>query len=203
MFNLIKKDLIIQKIQLLIFLPFILFFIFFGDHLPAFLLFFIVGMFIPMNGYTYDESAETNILLNSLPYTRKEIIAAKYMGAVVYMVVAMGVACILFSLFNKSYTITDIALGAGLFLLFGALTFPLFYILKRGYISTVVVISFIVFVFISGPIIQLLEIDLQGIINFFTSISTATLYLSGAVITIGLYLISWLVSQFIYQRKAF
>lgn len=38
MINLIRRDLIIQKFQLYLFIPCILFFIIFGSHLSAFLL---------------------------------------------------------------------------------------------------------------------------------------------------------------------
>lgn len=78
MFHLIKRDVILQKKQLLIFIPFILFFIFMDVH-PV-LTFLVASVFIPFNTYAYDEKAETNILLNSLPYTRKEIIASRYLG---------------------------------------------------------------------------------------------------------------------------
>ena len=46
------------------------------------LTFIVASVFIPFNTYAYDEKAETNILLNSLPYTRNEIIASRYLGAV-------------------------------------------------------------------------------------------------------------------------
>ena len=80
MFNLIRRDVILQKRQLLFFIPFILFFIFTNSH-PV-LTFLVASIFIPFNAYAYDEKAETNVLLNSLPYTRKEIIASRYLGAV-------------------------------------------------------------------------------------------------------------------------
>ena len=65
MFNLIRRDVIIQKRQLLIFIPFILIFIISDKH-PA-LIFLVASIIIPYNTYTHDEKAETNILLNSLP----------------------------------------------------------------------------------------------------------------------------------------
>src|SRR5690625_7695346 len=73
MFNLMRRDLIIQKWQLLVFIPFILVFILTNSH--PILTFLVSSFYIPFNAYYYDEKAETNILLNSLPYTRKEIIA--------------------------------------------------------------------------------------------------------------------------------
>ena len=132
MFNLIRRDVILQKRQLLLFIPFIVFFIIM-DANPA-LIFLVASLIIPFNTYAYDEKAETNILLNSLPYTRTEIIASRYLGAIIYMVLAIGVTSLTLFAFNKPFTMTDIAIGSGLFLLFAAFTFPLFYIFKPGYI---------------------------------------------------------------------
>ncbi|WP_368654931.1 ABC-2 transporter permease [Ornithinibacillus sp. 4-3] len=203
MFNLIKKDLIIQKSQLFLFIPVIVFFAIFGGHLSPAVIFLAASTYIPMNGYIYDERVESNIFLNSLPYTRKEIVAAKYIGGIVYMIISMGIAGIILYLFNYSYIIKDIAIAAGLFFAFAAIAFPLFYILKPGYIGTAVLIGFIFLVVVMPPIIRFLGKHLTAITEFFTSLSTTTLYLTGSVIAIGLYLISWLFSQFIYQRKAF
>ncbi|GIO27383.1 ABC-2 transporter permease [Ornithinibacillus bavariensis] len=201
MFNLIRRDVILQKRQLLIFIPFILFFIIMDAH-PA-LTFLIASIFIPFNTYAYDEKVETNILLNSLPYTRKEIIASRYLGAIIYMVLAIGVTSLTFFVFNKPFTMTDIAIGGGLFLVFAAFTFPLFYIFKPGYISTVVLISFILLAGIGPPIVLFLAEHLTAITDFLVNLSVPALYIGAAVIIITFYAVSWGVTTFIYQRKAF
>lgn len=82
------------------FIPFIIFFALFADHMSPAFVFLLAGTYIPLNGYIYDEQAESNILPNSLPYTRKEIVAAKYIGAIAYMILAIGVAGIILYLFN-------------------------------------------------------------------------------------------------------
>ncbi|PPA71068.1 ABC-2 transporter permease [Jeotgalibacillus proteolyticus] len=201
MFNLIRRDLILQKRQLLIFAPFVCFFIFMNSH-PA-LIFLIASVFIPLNTYAYDEKAETNILLNSLPYTRKEIIASRYVGAVVYMVLSIGFSSLALFIFNKPFTVTDMAIGSSLFLLFAALTFPLFYILKPGYISTVVIIGFIVTVILFQAAENFLAQHLTAITEFVTGLSTTTLYAGSAVAVLTLYAVSWIISSVIYFRKAF
>jgi len=67
-----------------------------------------------------------DILLNYLPYTRKVIISSRYIGAIVYMVVSNVVTSLTLFVFDKPFTITDIIISSGLFLLFVAFTFPLF-----------------------------------------------------------------------------
>lgn len=203
MTNLIKRDLIIQKFQLYLFIPCIIFFIFAGSHLPAFFIFVFAGFFIPINAYSYDEKVETNILLNSLPYTRTQIIASRYIGAIFYMVVSIGIAIVLFSLFNRAFTWADIAIGAGVTLMLFSFAFPLFYLLKSGHIGTAIVIGF-VFVFVLSQLaMTFFGEHLTQIVQFFSSVSTTALYLSCAGIIIVLYAASWLISQMIYQRKAF
>lgn len=203
MFNLIKKDFIIQKSQILLFIPVLIFFAIFGKHLSPAFIFFVASSYIPMNGYIYDERVESNIFLNSLPYTRKEIVAAKYIGAIVYMILSIGLASIVLYFFNYGYMMRDIAIAAGLFFVFAALAFPLFYILKPGYVGTAVLVGVILSAVILPAVFRLLADHFTTITDFLTSQSAATLYLSGAIIAIALYLISWMVSQFLYQRKAF
>ncbi|KON88847.1 multidrug ABC transporter permease [Sporosarcina globispora] len=201
MFNLIRRDIILQKRQLLIFLPFILFFIMMGAQ-PA-LIFLVASIFIPFNTYAYDEKAETNILLNSLPYTRREIIASRYLGAILYMILSIGIASLALAAFNKPFSFTDIAIGSGLFLLFAAFTFPLFHLLKSGYITTAVLISFLLLTYLSGPIVSFVNENLTVITDFIFSLSIQTLYVGAAAVIMTFYAVSWGVTTFIYQRKAF
>ncbi|WLP59954.1 ABC-2 transporter permease [Bacillus pumilus] len=201
MFHLIKRDVILQKKQLLIFIPFILFFIFMDVH-PV-LTFLVASVFIPFNTYAYDEKAETNILLNSLPYTRNEIIASRYLGAVFYMVIAIGLTSVAFFSFGKLFSITDIALGSGLFLLFAACTFPLFYILKPGYITTVVLIGFILLSAMGPPVVLYLAEQFSGITDFIMNLSIPIVYTGSTVLIMLIYLLSWGLSTAIYQRKVF
>ncbi|WP_156858086.1 ABC-2 transporter permease [Oceanobacillus sp. AG] len=203
MFNLIRKDFVIQKTQILLFIPFIMFFAIFADHMSPAFVFFLASTYIPLNGYIYDEQVESNILLNSLPYTRKEIVAAKYIGALAYMILSIGIASIILYLFNYEFMIRDISIAIGLFFIFSAFAFPLFYILKPGYIGAVVLVGVIITAVVLPPFFRFLAENLTVITDFLTSLSTITLYLSGAVISIMLYLTSWMVSQFIYQRKVF
>ncbi|AUD15069.1 MULTISPECIES: ABC-2 transporter permease [unclassified Planococcus (in: firmicutes)] len=201
MFNLIRRDVILQKRQLLLFIPAILFFIIMGA--PPILTILVASIFIPFNTYAYDEKVETNILLNSLPYTRREIIASRYLGAIVYMVLAIGITSLALFVFNTPFTLTDISIGSGLFLLFAALTFPLFQILKPGYITTVILATFILLTFLARPIGLFIAEHLTGMIDFIVNLSVTTLYTWATLIIVGLYLTSWGITTLIYQRKAF
>ncbi|AST95399.1 ABC-2 transporter permease [Shouchella clausii] len=201
MFNLIKRDLILQKRQLIVYLPFILFFIIMDAH-PV-LIFLVASIFIPFNTHAYDEKAETNILLNSLPYTRTEIIASRYIGAIVYMGLAIVITSLALFVFNKPFTMADIAMGSGLFLLFVSFTFPLFYIFKPGFISIVVLISFFLFVGIGPSIVISLAEQLSAVTDFVVHLSVPALYSGAALIILAVYVLSWGITHVIYQRKVF
>ncbi len=198
MYNLIRRDVILQKKHLIAFIPFIIFFIIMGA--PPAMIYLVASIFIPFNTYAYDEKAETNILLNSLPYTRKEIIASRYLGAIVYMLVSIGLVSLALFLFNKPFTLTDIAIGGGLFLFFSAITFPLFHLFKPGYITTVILIGFVMATlstkYIPAEVVTTVS-------NYLFSLSATTLYMGAAVVVMVFYLVSWTVSTIIYQRKAF
>ncbi|MDY0408841.1 ABC-2 transporter permease [Virgibacillus soli] len=193
----------IQKAQIILFIPFIIFFAIFGDHMSPAFIFLLAGAYIPLNGYIYDEQVESNILLNSLPYTRKEIVSAKYISAIAYMILSIGVASVILYIFNFGFMIRDITIAMGLFFVFSAFAFPLFYILKPGYIGAAVLVGMIISAVVLPPLFRFITEHFVAITDFLTSLSITTIYLSGAAIAIILYLTSWMFSQFIYQRKVF
>jgi len=119
------------------------------------------------------------------------------------MAVSIGITIILFSLFNRAFTWADIGIGAGITLTLFAIAFPLFYLLKPGHIGTAIVIGFVLVFILSQVTMTFLEKHLTSIVQFLSSASTPSLYISVAGIIIVLYAASWLISQMIYQRKAF
>ncbi|WP_404406305.1 ABC-2 transporter permease [Jeotgalibacillus malaysiensis] len=201
MLNLIRRDIILQKRQMIIFIPFILFFVLTG--VPPILTFFVASFFIPFNAYAYDEKTDANILLNSLPYTRKQIVAARYVGALVFMFVASVLVALSMMIFNRSFSLTDAAIGALAFLLFGAIAFPLFYILKQGYITLVLMFVVIVGGIMSQPVIRFLSNHLTAITTFFIETPDTSLYSGAAIIILLIYAASWTFTTIIYQKKAF
>jgi len=201
MYNLIRRDLILQKKQLIFYVPFILLFIITGKN-PA-LIYLLSSILIPFNAYAYDEKTQTNILLNSLPYTRKEIVTARYIGAIIFMIISMVITNLLLVIFGQSFTISQMAIGSGLFILFSATAFPLFYIIKPGHISTVLMITLIFLIF-TGPSLYFYIVEqLPFITDIVNRLSDVTLYSSATVFVIFSYSISWLITIVIYQRKVF
>ncbi|WP_128895236.1 ABC-2 transporter permease [Longirhabdus pacifica] len=194
MLNLIWREYILFKQSMLFFIPFILFLTFFYDGFHTAVIFLGGSFAISFNSYAYDEKAETDILLNSLPYTRKEIIASRYLGGIVHMIVSIAFTSALLFIFNKPYTVTDIAISIALFLVFASLLFPLFHVIKKGYFLTVAVNSFL-----------LITIPGSKVRSFVANLVTAvTEFTSGAMLAAMLiYAVSWGISVIIYERKEF
>ncbi|KAB7672858.1 ABC-2 transporter permease [Bacillus sp. B1-b2] len=201
MFNLIRRDVILQKKQLLIFIPYLLVFILAGSH--PILIFTVASIFIPLNTYAYDEKVQTNILLNSLPYTRKEIIASRYLGALFYMILGISITCIVLTVFNKAFTIQDLLFSIGLFLIYISIMFPLFYIVKQGYFFIIAILSFLASTFIGPPIVSFLGRHFPAITTVITEASPIVLYISCFVLLAFVFLISWRTTLGIYLKKAF
>ncbi|HJF31761.1 MAG TPA: ABC-2 transporter permease, partial [Sporosarcina psychrophila] len=83
MFNLIRKDILLQKTTLLILLPLLVVFLFMENSYVWIGIIFSIS--IVMNAYSVDEKSASHILLNSLPYTRKEIVSSKYIGTFIFI----------------------------------------------------------------------------------------------------------------------
>lgn len=90
MLNLIWKDLLIQKRQIPLYVAIIAFCFWIGD-VPLWWVAFITSISFIMNAFYYDEKDNINILLNSLPYTRRQIVISKYIGAIVFTALFIGV----------------------------------------------------------------------------------------------------------------
>ncbi|PAD21659.1 ABC-2 transporter permease [Terribacillus saccharophilus] len=202
MLNLIRRDFIIQKWQLLVFVLVILFFVLLGRQDPAFI-FLLASVIIPINTIAYDEKAETNILLNSLPYTRSEIIASRYLGTIVFIILATGVTSVLLYVFDRNFSITDIAISSSLALLLLSFYLPMSYIIKPGYNFPIAFISFLLLAGIVPPIVSYLGENLTSVTDFLLNLSVPILYISALLLGFAIYATSWGITTIIYRRKAF
>lgn len=202
MFNLIRRDFIIQKRQLLMYVLLVLFFDLLGRHDAAFI-FLLASIIIPVNTIAYDEKPETNILMNSLPYTRNEIIASRFLGTIVFIMLATGVTSVLMYVFNRSFSTTDIAISSSLALLLLSLYLLMSYIIKPGYSAPTALVSFLVLAGIVPPIVSYLGERLTSVTDFLLNLPVPIFYTSALLLGIVFYGTSWSVTSFIYRRKAF
>ncbi len=212
MFNLIRKDIIILKNTILIYIPVI--FVYLMLDISSIWLGILLSLAIIMGAFTADEKPAINNFLNSLPYTRKEIVSSKYIGALIFTFI------IVFTLFIGTFIIhgemfdwKEILLVVGLILIFVSFSFPFCYKFKSQYLVTgSIIIGVTLMVIISfilpkiGPTLDD-TMDLQEKIDWFAqklfSLQDMQLYGLIASVVIVLYGCSWLLSIRIYSKKAF
>ena len=205
MLNIIKKDFILQKRYTPLYLLTLILFLWVGWGLE-----YVIGLMSIMflvNSHYYDEKDNSNILINSLPYTRKEIVSSKYIVTLLFTVIITPF-CIVGSYFINDgmvfqFSLKSLVLSYIVVLIFAALYLPFFYKFKAQYL-------FFVFIAVSFGIMLLLK-NIPYILNkyandffiFLTGISDLGIYGTLVVIAVSFYGLSWMLSINIYKNKAY
>ncbi|MCG8643261.1 MAG: ABC-2 transporter permease, partial [Desulfobacterales bacterium] len=116
MFNLIKKEFFIQKRNLLVAFLYSIFamFVFQNFESGAFIISGVAITYILfMNASFLDEKSRTEIVINSLPIDRKDVVLAKYLSVIVftiYAIVAYWIASFILKLLALPITIQSVSL---------------------------------------------------------------------------------------------
>ncbi|EJS69702.1 MULTISPECIES: ABC-2 transporter permease [Bacillus] len=204
MLNLIKKDLILQKTFLPAYLLFLVTYLWAGMDV-AYVIIICSAVFV-INTYQSDDKDNANILVNSLPYTRKEIISSKYVGTLFFTIVIIpfclvGKYFILdsmeFQLSLESYILGFLAV-----MLITAFYIPFFVAFKVKKLVPVFIFLSIGVIYLMRNTPYLLNKYANGVLTFLKEISDLKLFLIFAVIAVGCYGVSWILSIRIYQNKA-
>lgn len=219
MFSLIIKDVLIQKKQLI-----------FGIAYLAFVLVAFQGMgeamlpmglvavtyMLSMTACAYEEKNKSDLLLNSLPIKRVNIVASKYLSVLIYAVMGILAYIAMITIINllnmplKTYPLSlEILIGslAAVCLMTG-IWFPIYF--KFGYMKMRVAnfVLFFLFFFGSSLMTQFIKskqdsLWVKNIISFFDTKSDITIALLFLVI-IALYMfLSFLLSVWFYNKREF
>lgn len=145
MYTLILKDFMLQKKLMLFGFAYILFMVFalqkIGDSMFAACVFTLSYMMI-LTSCAYDDKNKTDVMLNSLPLSRTEIVFVRYLSAAVFFTVTVVVYMAVVFLFNTAGTpfrvfppTAESFTGAVLVVsLLTGIYFPLYF--KMGYIRS-------------------------------------------------------------------
>ncbi|WP_102275108.1 ABC-2 transporter permease [Cytobacillus massiliigabonensis] len=208
MFNLIIKDFYIQKYLLLLYFG-LIFFYFFTDLHISFVIIIVSCMFV-INSHYYDERGKTNILLNSLPYSRKQIISSKYIGTLIFttfVTILVITLNIILQVVTKTPTeilsIKNILISYLLIMTFTSFYLPFFYKFSQQYLLIAFSVLFVIIMVFANKISALFAENLDGIYNFLLSLSIINLYSLFTFIVVVCYFISWLISIKVYENKEF
>ena len=202
MVNLIKKDFIVHKYMLLIMLLGIVALMFVDSSV---MLNGIVFTFaIIMHIFSADETKPIQMLLSSLPYTRREIVSSKYIGAIVYLLLVISVIVITNYLINqqlpdwKAFLIVT-----GLVMLLVSLIFPFSYKYSSKYLQFVAIGLFILYLFVLKFVVPNLHDQIRMITARILQFSDTQIVAGIGVVICILYLGSWILSVKIYGKKVF
>lgn len=200
MLNLIRKDFVLQKITLLILLPFLLIILFLDG--PSIWVGIVFCVAIIMQSFATDEKSPIHFLLNSLPYTRKEIVSSKYVSACAFMLL------ILITTFIGNLVIhhevvpwEQLVMTATVVVVFISLAFPFSYLFKSQYLMIASIVAFVLYVIIVSQFIFDLNDRIREVVQTVMSFESSLLYAGGALSLVLLYLFSWMLSVRIYSRK--
>ncbi|MFD2114231.1 ABC-2 transporter permease [Paenibacillus yanchengensis] len=201
MWQLIKRDAIIQKTFLYVFIPFLVFFIWMDMH--PIITFIVASVYIPFNALIYDATASTHVLLNSLPYKRSEIIAARYVGSLLYAALSIIISMGVMYLFSLSYSWDHIFIAVLVVLLIISTMYPFLYLFDGRHLPTIMMIVLMLFLIGSRPLAWLFTNKFTAIYDFITSLSMVTIVSSSAGLAICLFLLSWLFTTKRYEQRSF
>lgn len=222
MFNLIIKDIAIQKKTLLYTLLYAIFapIAFFsmapnGFGLYVFPPMAITYIFISFAA-NYDEKNKSEIVLNSLPLKRNDIVISKYISIFVFAIIGIIYAILIgfigkatgLPMFSRSISFLDIVSVFTAVCIFSSIFFPVYF--KFGYIKmnffNVILVMLIIFV--PSSVIEYATENPNNIfvikINYFIN-NTSSFTHNSLALLIGLifFFISLMISIRIYKNKEF
>jgi len=204
MFNLIFKDILIQKKVFFIYIATIIIYLLI-DVSPIPIVVVCSLSFINM-ALSYDEKDNANILLNSLPYTRKEIVSSRYVGVLIFtslfIMLTYGGSFLLNGK-ETPFSWKAILFIMGLVMVAISFMLPVFYKFKRQYLVFAAGALFGIYLATIKFLVPNLNETLRELTRKFLALQETQMYLV-AILTIAiLYIGSWLLSIRIYERKAF
>lgn len=204
MINLILKDVLIQKKIILLYIATIIIYLLAGVPSLIFLGFLYSVIFI-LNAFAYDEKDNANILLNSLPYTRKEIVSSKYIGSLLFTTIFVFMIYVGDFLINGKGNLfiwKEMLLIIGLVMAAISFIFPISYKFKMQYLLIALGVLFGIYMLAINLLVPINDI-LRELARKFLTLQEMQMYFVASITVIILYVGSWLLSIYIYERRAF
>lgn len=202
MWNLIRKDIALQKKTLLILLVPLLLYLFLDTSTIGVSVVFCIA--IIMQVFSMDEKSSSNLLFNSLPYTRKEIVSSKYIGACVFIFLVLATIFIGNLIIHKEMILLEqLLFTMSIVMLFISFAFPFSYLLKSQYLMIAFAVLFVLYFIIVNMFIPNLNDRIRELVHTVLSFDNSLMYLIVLVSVLLLYILSWMLSIRIYSRKVF
>lgn len=200
MFNLIRKDIVMQKKTLALLMLGLCAYVLVG--ISSIWIGFVFSVVIVVNAFSLDEKSNIHMFLNSLPYTRKEIVSAKYVVAVlitIMVALALFVGNLIFhgevTGWKSQLVMISMTLAAASFIL------PFSYKFKSQYLFIASVVAMGVYFLVISFFIPNLNDQIRGVVNTILSTQQAVFYGGITLSVLVMYALSWLLSIRIYEKK--
>lgn len=202
MFNLIRKDIVLQKKMLMIMLLVIVVYLILGTS--SIWVGIIISIVMIIDSFSSDEKTSINLLLNSLPYTRKEIVSSKYIGAIFLTCVVVFIIFIGNLLIHQEITAwKELVFIVSVVMVFISLIFPFSYKFKSQYLLFASIVLLAIYLVVITFFIPNLFDKIREFVGTLLTLQNAQFYLLLAFLVIALYAWSWLLSIRIYRKKVF
>ncbi|YCA42201.1 ABC-2 transporter permease [Bacillus sp. JZ8] len=200
--NLLLKDLFLNRYSIL--LSFVVFALTLANGIDTLYCFFLTLLFLIGTFTQYDGLNKVDMLLNALPYSRKQIVSSQYIGVIVcitsMLIVLSGALYVINFLFDQSFSLLslkNIGLLYAVALLDAAFFVPISYIVPPKYL----LMSFAIFGLLTGIIIvPAMRFYEDYVLKFIANYGHNLYYISGGI-SILLFLLSWFFTIQIYNRK--
>jgi ABC-type transport system involved in multi-copper enzyme maturation permease subunit len=166
----------------------------------------LIGCMYPLTSSMNENSNKSDILVNSLPVTRKEVVTAKYLFSILLgIILTLVIAAI--NLFIPSFEVNslfELILSVSAIGLFSSLYYPLFYLLGPRFVMFGMAVFFVCFTAIFPIVINLgLKNGFWGLSSVYQQLPTILLAVVLLGITIIALFVTKLISVQIYRKKQF
>lgn len=200
MYNLIRKDIVMQKKTLWILLPIQL--VYLSLNIGYVWIGFVFSIVIIMNAFSMDEKSSINTLLNSLPYTRKEMVSSKYIGVLVFtLIVIFGLFIGNLILNQELMAWKEIMLIISLVMIVASFILPFSYQFKSQYLLIASIVLFVIYMVVINMIFYNLNEVIINFVEKLLSLQTLSFYLMTSGSILILFACSWLLSIRIFKNK--
>ncbi|KAB8126253.1 ABC-2 transporter permease [Gracilibacillus oryzae] len=202
MLNLILKDIYMQKNALFILLPALIIYLLIGTSAVWICIVFCIV--IITDSFAKDEKTPSNLLLNALPYTRKEIVSSKYISALAFIfLVLLTIFLGNWLMHGEFIQLDQLLLITGIVIVSISFIFPFSYLFKSQYLMRAFIIGFIAYMVIINLFIPNLNDRIRNFVQTVLSFDNSQVYFIILLSVVLFYILSFLLSIRIYSRKVF
>ncbi|WP_440117479.1 ABC-2 transporter permease [Paenibacillus sp. QZ-Y1] len=206
MLNLLRKDYIALKSSLWVILFY--FFVFSVAFIPTVeMSMYFVGIYTAFGSIMLatmnDIKNNNHKFLVTLPVTRKTIVQAKYLSAILYTLFgvfasfgAHGLVSLNFPELNKpDFLVRDILISVGMMLVLISIYMPLFYALSKKGAGIINTVFMVVLIILAQPVASLMSMAGEN------GMGSESVYVLVSVCILLLFIVSYLVTVRLFARK--